>query len=457
MAAEIVETQVQNGHAKPATRAETWIQFLSSNRLAIYTLIGIGVVTLIGTIVPQRGPGLDEARFHALAASGGYWGLVARLGFLDIFHSAWFYGLIAILTINMSVCTTLNFGRVLRTSNTKNIVLEPALVSRIGSVVRFKAKNLSPERIREVVRPTMEKIADGASFYFADRGNIHRFGAIVSHVAIFVMIGGAVYGSLFGIDGSMPIPEGASESVITLRRGGELALPFAVRCNDFDLEYYEGSSQPKTFRSSLTFLTGPDRAEAKTTPIEVNIPAEFGGYRFFQSSYGQLPPQAIVRVTPRGADAAVREMSVSFGEAYRLPDGGRFAVVNMDRDKFGGGLAIQVREMNASGASSDFWVFKDNPKFDASRAGDFGYEFVELRNDAYYTGLMVTKNPGINVFWLGCAIGAVGLYLAFAIKHRRTLVYVKDGEVAIAYHDSAGHDAQADALEAMKERLLAKN
>ena len=63
-----------------------------------------------------------------------------------------------------------------------------------------------------------------------------------------------------------------------------MKLPFAIKLNDFILEKYPGSNSPKSFTSRLT-LTSPE--EAFDYKVFMNNVLDYGGYRFFQSSYDE--------------------------------------------------------------------------------------------------------------------------------------------------------------------------
>jgi cytochrome c biogenesis protein len=69
-----------------------------------------------------------------------------------------------------------------------------------------------------------------------------------------------------------------------------------------------------------------------------------------------------------------------------------------------------------------FWIFKKYPGFDQqNRKGNryFVLEDVQQRN---YTGLQVTKDPGVWIVWLGCGMMIFGLFVAFFMSHRRLWV-----------------------------------
>jgi len=65
-------------------------------------------------------------------------------------------------------------------------------------------------------------------------------------------------------------------------------LPFAVRLEAFEIDYYEGTRRPAQFRSRVTV---EDPVSGRETPavIEMNRELAYGGYKFFQSSYRETP------------------------------------------------------------------------------------------------------------------------------------------------------------------------
>ncbi|MCR9172761.1 MAG: cytochrome c biogenesis protein CcsA [bacterium] len=61
-------------------------------------------------------------------------------------------------------------------------------------------------------------------------------------------------------------------------------LPFGVRCEDFRLERYPGSSQPSSYESDLTIIDTAKNYQ-KTQELFMNHVIDYEGYRLFQSSY----------------------------------------------------------------------------------------------------------------------------------------------------------------------------
>ena len=74
-----------------------------------------------------------------------------------------------------------------------------------------------------------------------------------------------------------------------------LELPFSLKLNKFDLEHYPGSNSPSSFASEVTLI---DEARNVEMPyrIYMNNILNYGGYRFFQSSYDQDEKGTILSV-----------------------------------------------------------------------------------------------------------------------------------------------------------------
>ncbi len=63
-----------------------------------------------------------------------------------------------------------------------------------------------------------------------------------------------------------------------------IKIPFYMKCNDFILERYSGSDMPSSYASDLQVLDSANN-EFGTKRVFMNHVLDYGGYRFFQSSY----------------------------------------------------------------------------------------------------------------------------------------------------------------------------
>jgi len=63
-----------------------------------------------------------------------------------------------------------------------------------------------------------------------------------------------------------------------------IPIPFAIRCNDFQLDKYPGSDSPSSFASEVTIID-EQNDYTRDQRIFMNNVMDYRGYRFFQSSY----------------------------------------------------------------------------------------------------------------------------------------------------------------------------
>ncbi len=122
-----------------------------------------------------------------------------------------------------------------------------------------------------------------------------RIGYAITHGSMLVILAGALATELGKTEGQLAIWEGNEAKAVA---GGPATptgeapvvatLPFSVRLDAFEIDYYEGTRRPAQFRSRVTVK---DPASGRETPavIEMNRELAYGGYRFFQSSYREAP------------------------------------------------------------------------------------------------------------------------------------------------------------------------
>ncbi len=128
-----------------------------------------------------------------------------------------------------------------------------------------------------------------------------RIGYVITHGSMLVVLAGALTTDLAKTEGQLQIWEGeaSSELVAAAAAGGGsparvATLPFAVRLDSFEIDYYEGTHMPAQFRSRVTVEDGGRRTRAV---IEMNHELAYGGWRFFQSSYRQGPGRDMTVLT----------------------------------------------------------------------------------------------------------------------------------------------------------------
>jgi len=119
-----------------------------------------------------------------------------------------------------------------------------------------------------------------------------RIGFVVTHGSILLILVGALPTDRLKIEGQLALWEGDQGDIVASppTRGGAEGprhpLPFKVRLDAFEIDYYQGTHRPAQFRSRVT-VSDPKTGTTFPAIIEMNHELSYAGYRLFQSSYQQ--------------------------------------------------------------------------------------------------------------------------------------------------------------------------
>ena len=421
--------------------------FFCSLKLTVITLILLAITSIIGTVIEQN----QEPEKYLQIFSEKTYRLLDSLQFFDMYHSWWFLALLGLFSINLTACSIKRFPRVWKTVHEPVLVADDGLFRTFSNTEELLVKD-SPDAARDKLCGLLAKQfatpvvteRDGKIHLFAQKGKYARFGVYVTHASILIIFAGAIIGTLWGYKAYVNIVEGTQTTKVW-PRGSEqpLELGFAVRCDAFAVEFYDGSQRPKEFTSDLVVLENGQEVQKKR--IEVNHPLQHKGITFYQSSYGPAgDPGFRFRVKVRATGETV-EVNARQGQHVQLPGGGSFAVSNFAPSYQSFGPAAQLHmDGGPSGHGGAFLVFQNHPEFDAQRGGDYIFTLLEAKQ-RYYTGLQVAKDPGVWVVWTGCAMLIFGSMAAFFLSHRRIWVSIQSvgGKTGIKFGGSAHRNQPA--------------
>jgi cytochrome c biogenesis protein len=449
--------------AKKETFFQTFWNFFCSLKLTISTLILLALTSIIGTVIQQNRPAAEyvqeygEATFRFLTA----------LQLTDMYHSWWFLGLLVMFCLNLIACSINRLPRVWK--SIREPVLAPDEKHFRNSANADEILVVAPPgKVREQVvnfvggrfaAPTVTE-HDGRMHLFAQKASWARLGVYVTHLSILIIIVGAIIGNLWGFKAYVNIAEGTEESRVWPQNGGApIDLGFAVRCDDFDVTYYEGSNRPKEFMSILDIVDG-GREVVKDRKIIVNDPVSYQGITFYQSSYGPAGDPTIRMRVKANDSGETLEVTVPQGEHVALSGGYTFAITGFtpSYDQFGPAVQMHVNSPDGK-HGNPFIVLQKFPDFDVKRAGVFSFSLLGY-DQPQFTGLQVKKDPGVWVVWLGCTLLVVGSLVAFFLSHRRIWVTLEElgGRTRVRLCGSAHRNQPAFELffEDFKKKLKAE-
>ena len=102
------------------------------------------------------------------------------------------------------------------------------------------------------------------------------------HLSFVLILAGALITHIIGKQGRMHIRTGEAISTYETADGVREALPFTVSLDEFNLEYYKGTSAPMDYISHISIQDGEKISEAV---VSMNNIHKYKGYRFYQSGF----------------------------------------------------------------------------------------------------------------------------------------------------------------------------
>ncbi len=418
-------------------------QFFCSIRLAVYTLVLLAVTSIIGTVILQNGTEKDYIHLYG----PGWARLIQTLQFDDMYRAWWFLALLLILCINIIVCSIERLSATWKIIFPEKISFHPDRFRKLKNLETLIVQKQPLALVQEIetalarsVGPVIKETGDTGTLLYAEKGRWTRIGVYVVHASLLLLMIGALIGAVFGYRGSMNLNEGESSNKVRLMdRKTLVELDFDIQCNEFEVKFYD-TGAPEEFRSNLTLLD-KDR-ELLTADIRVNHPLRYKGINIFQSSYGAAPPDRVVLDILAVKDQASVTRSLRIGEEIRLSD--ETTVFKLEgflpHFDFNGhelGQAFIGRITEKDGHSFQIGLPLRFPSFDKMRKGDYAFIIKDL-DQKFYTGLHVTRDPGIWYVYSGFVLMIIGCWITFFMSHQSFFVEIQSaGKKGSQVHVSA--------------------
>lgn len=414
--------------------------FLASVQLALLLIGLLASTSIIGTVVQQNKE--PEHYVQAWGKTGA--AVIDAFNFDDMYNSVWFLCLLGAFSLNLTVCSLDRLPGVVRLVRKDNLETSAEQLLKIkmqrkvpvsGSVAAA-AENAAAYLRGKGWQAARRDKEDGQILFFAQKGGWTRYGVYVVHISILIILLGAVIGSPtvakllknpnFAFKGGVLLPETrATSRIFSYADESEIPLGFTVRCNFFDIHFYD-NGMPKDYLSGLTVLE--NGKEVLTTTIEVNKPLTYKGVTFYQSSYNDMHRPIIhLTNTATGKKMVFPVNPEQWNETHSWQDegGGQVKILSAESVPSPSGKAttqMQIWLMDAQGPPSMFTMFYNQPVIVERPNTKY-----ELRVGPHYaTGLQVAKDPGVWWVYGGSALMLLGLYVAFFMSHRKIWACVRE-------------------------------
>jgi cytochrome c biogenesis protein len=372
---------------------------LTSIRLTVFLLLILAVVAVVGTV-----------------------------GFPNIYYQIWFLAPLGLLALNLLACLVEGLPQAVRKAArpfTGEMALSLPERGRFTWPGEAEAAALAQEALRRELGGPRHEVIDGKEVFFYSRGRLRPLGPYLVHLGLVLILAGGMVGKFWGIEGRMLLqPELPVTSIELDTPGKTLPLAFQVRLDRFQVFYYEeGGGTPKEFRSDLTFFQ--EGEEKLRTVCRVNEPVTFGGYTFYQSSYGAMPRGAVRVEVSQGDNRQTLELAMR--RWAPLPDNrGEIMLVRVEANLQGHGPAVQLGYRLGSGHPQLFWLVQKHPEL-TEPIGPLRLAMGPL-NLQYYSILQVKHDPGVWWVYGGFILLLAGMYLAFFRPSQRWAVVLQRGK-----------------------------
>ncbi len=434
---------------KKKTPVDILWDFFSSIKLAVVLFALIASTSIVGTILEQgASPEKNIIVLERIVGKGmapHLYRFFETLGFLDMYHSWWFVSFLVLFAANLIICSLDRLPRILKLVREPARPLRPGQLRSLSLKREISLKGL-PGDNHDFIMNTLKSsgfrvqnspLENGGFQLYGQKGGWTRLGVYITHLSILVILAGAVIGIFFGFKGFLNLPEGYTSEVAYARNGKPHELGFAVRCDDFEVEFYGMSEMPKDYKSWLTVIDNGREVVKKM--IEVNEPLRYKGYTFYQSSYGMMPnAQGYFIFTVTGPGGKTETITKRLGESFTIPGTEIKGTIKdfspaLATDQSGKTYTYSDMMNNPAayivfteGGKEKYsgWVLKRFPTTwnlpDGNRI-----EFIDYWG-AQYTGLQVRKDPGVWIVYLGSIIMGFGLYITFFTSHKKIWVFAEE-------------------------------
>lgn len=432
--------------------------FFASLKLAIFLMLVLGILSMLGsTYIKQNQP--FEWYLDQFGYDVGMW--IWKLWLNDVFHS-WYYILfIVLLAVNLVVCSIKRLPRVWKQAFSKERFtkldentekhLKPITVkvSGVESVIKFLSK--------KGFKVYMEEEGDRV-YLFAEKGRYSRLGVYITHIALLVIMAGALVDAIVGIRGSLIIPEGeANDTILVGAEQKPYKLPFEVRLLDFRIKTY-GEEKEKvserfaqaisSYESDVEIIKDGKVVEKGT--VKVNHPLDFGSYRLFQATYGLMEGtnnMGLIIVDRKRAhenpeEAVIGTINIKSGQVVEFND----MLISIDRVVLNVHDPANQNELAPAVVLKVLWNRQPyevpvvyDPRLTAllyaqmEELKDFPYMFfMNGFEPLFFSGLEVSYHPGSILIWIGSIILVLGMAVAFYTVHRKVWIRIEGDTARVA-------------------------
>jgi cytochrome c biogenesis protein len=430
------------------------VEFFASVKLVLFLFIVLAITATIGTVIQQNER--PDVYIKEYGEEAYRW--FVRLGFIDVYHTWWFTSLLGLLCVNSLTCFYKRFPAVWRSTQQDKVNVTLPFIKSLSQTTELHLAGEKESVAQHMVRLFAEKgyrvLAKNEAqevTVYATKGIMGRFGAHMAHLSATVIVVGGLIGSQWGFQEFGVCLEGQTYHI---PKGN-----FDLRVDKFWIDYHENGSI-KSYNSTLTVLD--QGAAAMTKTISVNDPLVYKGIWFYQSSYGDAWDRieaARVTVKEKDSDKVLATADLEWdkeqvfdtlGLTLKMTDFvADFGFNSTEKKVYSKTVehanpAIKLSIQEGKTLQATPWIFYHYPDLFDIKGSKYQFELVGYKPKKF-TGLQITKDPGVKIVWVGSTMIVVGITLSSLIYHRRVWAKViSNDQGVVVYMGGNTHKSQID-------------
>lgn len=244
---------------------------------------------LVGIVLPQvpgpmrNNPAARSAWIELRRQDFGmFTAALDRAGFFDVFHTWWFNGLWLLIIVAVTVCTVSRFRPTWRSVHRPPRTVADSYFERAHSAAAFSHPG-GVDAVEALLRRKRYRVqrthaSANGSYLFAERFAWSQYGTFLSHLALLMLLVGALLTTLAGFDRTLVLAETTPGAPVFDRAGPNqifVAMVDAVRGKD-------AAGNIIDFHSTIEVRRGGKTITCKTS---VNDPCGAFGYKIHQAAW----------------------------------------------------------------------------------------------------------------------------------------------------------------------------
>ncbi|AIF53587.1 cytochrome c biogenesis protein ResB [Pelosinus sp. UFO1] len=233
------------------------------------------------------------------------------------------------------------------------------------------------------------------------RTRLSSWGSLLVHVAILLIVMGALYGNQYGFNEEINLPVGRTYEINNAKYG--INDSFTLQLQNFETRYNPDRSVSDWV--SYIIILG-EGEEAAAQEIKVNHPYTYHGVSIYQSSFGMAMRTQYLS----NGGAVLQEASLEEGNAMVIEEQP--------------GMMIRfIRYIPSPTPQVLYIVYKEGREYDwgslplgSSKSIGNAMGMVSFKEAQPFSGLLIKRDPGIPLVWTGFVLLAFGFFVSLYKK-----------------------------------------